>query len=425
MKTLPGRKEIPGPLFSSLILCPLFLLLFCAGMGCIPTEPPHPEVGVATQANTDAYNYYNYQDGVADFVYNQLWYFNFLDDRGTPEVSDDLAGVAAYGLANPENLLTGGGVANSFGMIIRQPSEGESFPVYSEQWDPSVPGNFSASTTFLPGPGPELENPGGTIDVISEDHYHLVGRAVEGDREIRWDLDYERGLGVGWRPWVSWPVPYTMGIFPAWIDYHMQMANAAVNGTFYVKDGTEEVTYTLTNAKGYHDGFYSEFVFSIFEWDWLDFKQDNLSVHLLHPHAPLYSCEGGWETCTPGNLRVVYDDGAQVKEFNFYRGKTSAEKQIRINYDALAVDPRYPAVQYPTEETITALDEDGNELILHWTLIRYMIVYFDVPAPFYDTVTFEIIADFSGTFYEAATETTVPIAGTGWADWSGPAFPEG
>jgi hypothetical protein len=53
-----------------------------------------------------------------------------------------------------------------------------------------------------------------------------------------------------------------------------------------------------------------------------------------------------------------------------------------------------------------------------------MIVYFDVPAPFYDTVTFEIIADFSGTFYEASTNTYIPISGPGWSDWSGQAFPE-
>ncbi len=53
-----------------------------------------------------------------------------------------------------------------------------------------------------------------------------------------------------------------------------------------------------------------------------------------------------------------------------------------------------------------------------------MIVYFDVPDPFYDTVTFEIIADFSGTFYEASTGTYVPIYGPGWSDWSGEAFPE-
>jgi len=151
MKTPAHLGRMRFSVVPLLIVFPLSVLVVFAGMGCNPKEPPYPEVGIATQANTDAYNYYNYRDGVADFIYNQLWYFNFLDDRGTPDSSDDLAGVAAYGLANPENLLTGGGVANSFGMIIRDPAEGDSFPVYSEQWDPSVPGNFSASTTFLPG----------------------------------------------------------------------------------------------------------------------------------------------------------------------------------------------------------------------------------------------------------------------------------
>jgi hypothetical protein len=47
-----------------------------------------------------------------------------------------------------------------------------------------------------------------------------------------------------------------------------------------------------------------------------------------------------------------------------------------------------------------------------------------VPDPFYDTVTFEIIADFSGTFFDASTDTYIPISGHGWADWSGEAFPE-
>ena len=70
------------------------------------------------------------------------------------------------------------------------------------------------------------------------------------------------------------------------------------------------------------------------------------------------------------------------------------------------------------------VDEDGNTLELQWSLSRYMIVYFDVPAPFYDTVTFEIIADFSGTFYEESTNTYVPSSGPGWSDWSGQAFPE-
>ena len=392
--------------------------------GRLPKAPSHPEVGIANQSNTDGFNYYNYKDGIGDFVYNQLWYFNFLDDKGTIETQDDIAGVAAYGLANPENLLTGGAITNSFGMIIRDPSEGESFPIFSEDYDPTVPGNFYASKTFEPDEGFELENPGGTIDVLSPDHYHLTGQVIKEDREIKWDLNYKRSIGDPWRPWVVWPVPKTLGFIPAWINYHMQMANAVVNGTFYVRDGTQEITYELVDAKGYHDGFYSEFVFSIFEWNWLDFKQDNLSVHLLYPHAPVYSCQDGWETCTPGNLRVVYNDGIDEKEYNFYRRCDLDKNEISISYGNLAVDSRYPDVEYPTEAYINAIDEEGNMLTLNWILTRYMIVYFDVPDPFYDTVTFEIIADFSGIFYEASTGTYVPISGPGWSDWSGEAFPE-
>jgi hypothetical protein len=392
--------------------------------GRLPKAPDTPDVGIGTQHNTDAFNYYNYKDGVGDFVYNQLWYFNFLDDKGTSDPSDDIAGVAAYGLANPENLLSGGGVTNCFGMIIRDPSEGTSFPQFSQDWDPSVSGNFYASDTFEPGPGFEFENPGGTIDVISPDHYHLTGQALGSDREFRWDLHYQRTIGQQWLPWVEWPVPHTLGILPAWINYHMQMANAVVNGTFYVRDGAHEVMYELDGARGYHDGFFSEFVFSIFEWDWLDFKQDNLSVHLLHPHAPRYSCKDGWETCTPGNLRVVFDDESEVKEYNFYRGCDIDKQEIFISYGNWSVDPKYPDVMYPLDEKITAIDAEGNRLDLHWRLERYMIVYFDIPDPFFDTVTFEIIAEFTGTFYEVDSGKTIPIAGPGWADYSGPAFPE-
>jgi hypothetical protein len=389
-----------------------------------PKAPASPEVGTANQSNTDGYNYYRNKNGVGDFVYNQLWYFNFLDDRGTTDTSDDIAGVAAYGLANPENLLTGGGTANTFGMIIRSSSEGTSFPLFSDNYDPTNPANFTASETFEPGPGPELRNPSGTIDVISPDHYHITGQVIKDDKEIRWDLHYRRSLGQPWLPWVHWPVPKTLGVIPAWITYHMQMANAVVNGTFYVRDGANETTYNLNGVKGYHDGFYSKFVFSIFEWNWIDFKQTNLSVHLLFPHAPVYSCQDGWETCTPGNLRVIYNRSGEEKEYNFYRRCDLGKDEINITYGPLAVDPRYPDVRFPTQATVTARDDDGNTLEVQWSLLRYMIVYFDVPAPFYDTVTFEIVANFSGTFHEASTNTTVPIAGTGWSDWSGQAFPQ-
>lgn len=398
---------------------PTLAALAIAAVGCgdLPA-PPHPDVGVPTQRNSDGFNYGIDASRTSDFLYNQLWYFNFID----PE--QDLAGVAAYGLANPENRMFQQGLTVSFGMVIRDASKGASFAAYSEQWDPSLPGKFAASATFEPGPGPELENPGGTIEVISPDHYHVVGRSLQGERAIYWDLHYRRRLADPWLPWVRWPVPRSLGIVPAWVDYHMQMADAVVDGTFRVVDGDQDVTYVLDDARGYHDGFYSKFVFSSFEWDWLDYKQDDLAIQLLHPHAPTYSCADGWVTCTPGNLRVVVADGAGMSEFNFYRGRGPSEAQIQIGYDAWATDSEWPQVRYPIRETIRAQDAAGNRLELRWQHVRHLVVYYDVPDPFDDTVTFEIIADFEGSFRDATRGIEIPISGRGWTDWSGPAFPE-
>lgn len=419
------------------LLAPLALIVNCACTGCQPNAPPHPEVGTLTQQNSDGYNYKKDSSRTTDFIYNQLWYFNFLDE------SQDIAGVAAYGLANPENLFAQKGLTNSFGMILRQETDTEkSFPVYSEHWNPSVPGTFHASETFEPAEGFEFQNPGGTIDVTEIapgiHKYAVQGESVSRNeqgqvvRAIHWDLEYTRGPGPGWRPWVDWPVPHTLGVFPAWISYHMNMPNALVNGTFRVVDNTvtppSDVTYSLSNAKGYHDGFYSKFVFSIFEWDWLDFKQyevpgesEEISVHLLHPHAPRYVCQGGWETCTPGNLRVYYGG----KEYNFYRGKEEAENQIFVSYapqDEWFEDPLAHGVRCPPYATIEARGRDGTlRLHLTWRKKRHLVVYYDVPAPFEDTVTYELVSEFDGYFVNDSGET-VTIRGTGWSDYSGPAL---
>ena len=109
--------------------------------------------------------------------------------------------------------------------------------------------------------------------------------------------------------------------------------------------------------------------------------------------------------------------------YDFYRGKKESEKQIWIEYYDRVPVPEH-GVEYPTKETITAKDGEGNKLELQWDLLRQHPVYYDVPDPYDDNITFEIIAEFKGSFYEASSGTTVPISGVGWADWSGPSFAE-
>ena len=418
MRMTRQRREPPSFLWAlpTLFIC---LVVMCIALaGCpLPQEPPYPDPGVPALYH-DAYHYTDYRDGVGDFVYIQLWNFSWLYDNETPlDASDDTYGVAAFGLANPEHLMGSQGLTNALGLIIRPGAQ--SYTVNSPYYDPAVPGNFYASNTFAPGPGNEMENPAGFIDVIDADTIHTAGEVTEGTVVISWDLTYTRipTLGGGWLPWVQWPLPYTLGLFPAWMTYYVHMPNALVTGTFTVNDGVED-TYELNGVKGYHDGFYGEAVFSDLEWDWLDYKQysqsgyEDISVHMLHPHGPVYDCQGGWSPCTPGNLRVYYNG----TEYNF----TRKDDDIVITYLDFSLDPEF-SLQYPTEVNIHAWDAAGNDLDLTWTLAHYMRVYYDVPDPFADNVTYEILADFDGTFTPGGGDP-VMIRGNGFSDWGSPPF---
>jgi len=64
MKSREYSHDSSAPVLAMPTFSLLPLLLICIGAGCNPKEPPYPEVGIATQANTDAYNYYN-RDRVA------------------------------------------------------------------------------------------------------------------------------------------------------------------------------------------------------------------------------------------------------------------------------------------------------------------------------------------------------------------------
>jgi len=382
--------------------------------GCLqPQEPPYPDPGVPGLIHFGNH-YEEYKDGRSDFVYLQLWNFSWLDQKGTiGDASDDTYGVAAYGFTNPENLMFSKGLTTTFGMIIRP--DGNNFALNSEPYDASVPGNFYASPTFAPAQGFEMSNPAGQIDVISEDELHISGDTTDGTNRFVWDLVYTRmpGMGKGWLCWEQWPFPHILGLLPSWLTYYEHMPSAIVNGTFTVYEGKERITYDVIDAKGYADGFYGKQVYSDNLWDWIDYKQvnqpglDDISIHFANLHGPVYDCKGGWNPCSPGNVRV-YHKGI---EYNF----TKHEDTISIEYLDHEHDAEY-GLDYVIRERVRVSDREGNELDVTWAGKQVQRVYYDVPFPFEDNLTYEILADFEGTFTPAG-QAPVTIFGSGFTDW--------
>ncbi len=231
---------------------------------------------------------------------------------------------------------------------------------------------------------------------------------------MAWDLTYSRNGDPGWLPWVGLPLPAIPGLFPAWMTYYVYRPNALVNGWFTVSDGVNpDVTYEfhrrqrpprrlLQRSGLFHAGV-----------GCLDYKQPGLSVHLLHPHGPVYGCTDSCRPCTPGNLRLFCDGSP----YEFVRPRET----IEILYEETAFDLPL-GIRFPNRINLLASYAAGNALDLVGGHAQHIRVYADVPDPFADNLTYKILANFSRTFYEASSATTVDILGDGFADWGSPPF---
>ncbi len=372
----------------------------------------HIEQGLASheisQTETDGFKYHKISNPIEALHYSQMWYFNFID------IENDLSGVVGVGVLNPDQRLLPIGQTSTMVGIVRAPQEGDSFYIWDRIYGPKKRGQFFASKTFEPRLRLQLINPSLAIKVISKDQYRLRGSMQDEQRIVSFNLTYSRvkgPLGAGWIPWKNIELPKILGVLDARVTYTMQMPNALVNGTMTISDlhSHTQKKYTIQNARGYHDGYYgSASLIPTFKWDWLNYQQDDLAIQMLNPHGPIYKCSETNAICTPGNLRVVVNEGA----FEFLKN------EISIQYNEMKVDPEFPSVPYPTDTSITAIDKDGNRLELRWKAKQYIKVFYNPPKPLKNLPTFEIVADMTGNFFSSKTGLTYPIAGFGWADYS-------
>jgi hypothetical protein len=422
--------------------------------GCPPPPaPPNPAGDTElTQLSSDAWRYdLSHQ---SEFPYGTMIYFNFRDDI------NDITAMFGYGVFRSDNPLFAAD-ANYYStstMFVPNPAVTDSMRVWApNDFNISNPPN---STTFNDGPGTyEYVSTFGYIDVLDDpatpagsnlaNTYHIGGEITDKDdptKTISWDLTFERVEVPGWFPWEKWPLPDAVGIFPnSWIDYFVHMPVAKVNGTYTVDDGVGVPTvYDIVNAKGYHDGFHGEFLFTEVEWDWIDYKewtQDPLPpgsepdldfwVMLLNQPGPYFVCADGWDPCNPGNLRAYYDG----IPYDFYR------EEINVQRFGWTPDPDFGG-QYPTEEIVTGENED-NYICIHWEVLpgRVEKSHWDLPDPLQDNVTYEFVANVEGSLIakdpggdcsscEADCTAPCPACGTvlkdfggiGWTDYVGPPF---
>ncbi len=448
METTGTRRK--RTIFRSALSIIIAGLLMIGLAGCpTPPAPPNPAGDTElTQGSSDAWSYnLNHQ---SEFPYGTMIYFNFRDDI------HDITGVVGYGVYFSANPLfaADANYYSTFAAFVPDPAVTDSMRL----WAPNDPidGNPPYSTTFSEGPDRyEYESPSGFIDVRDDatpdgsnlaNTYHIAGSITENGETLSWDLTFERVEVPGWYPWEKWPLPPAADIFPnSWIDYHVHMPVAKVNGTFTVDDGVgPPALYDIVNAKGYHDGFHGEFLFTDVEWDWVDYKQwteDPLPpgaspdldiwVMLLNQPGPHYVCQDGWDPCNPGNLRAFYDGIT----YDFYR------EEIEVQRFGWLPDPDFGG-QYPTEEIITGENED-NYICIHWEMLpgRVEKSHWDLPEPLKDNVTYEFVSDVEGTLFsktpggdcsacEADCTAPCPACGTvlkhfdgiGWTDYVGPPF---
>jgi hypothetical protein len=357
--------------------------------------------------STDAFQYETKRSATSKFMYSQMWYFNFLDEK------NDLAGVFAAGVGNPKGTYKLESVTTTVSFLFEKQNQ---FAAWGPRWNARDPKNFSASSTFKPSPGPEFRNPGFLIDVISTDEYQIRGETRTGDGKIIFDLNYKRaknGLGAPWKAWSDWPLPKVFGTFKSWISYHLHLPYAVVNGTITVADRRSTRSYKVEDAKGYYDGFFGEMVFSKLEWDWVDFKTDNVAVHLLSTHKPIYSCRT-YKRCTPGDLRVLYREGGEVKTSLF----SGPRSELSVTYLEVVRDSSNPKLYQPTQVLIRGKNNENDELNLIWTRKRVLRVDYDVPWPFPDAHTYEFISEIQGTIQSGKTGFKTEFSGTGWTDTS-------
>jgi hypothetical protein len=363
------------------------------------------------QARTDAFQYNSKDVGPSSAAFVQSWSFSFLDFK------NEIAGGLIAAVNNPGGKFKLPSGTNTGAALIEKNQE---LFAWGKGWSAKNSKEFYASPSFQSSPGPEFHNPGLSVDVISENEYRIYGESLfpAENKKMRFDLSYRRssdGLGAPWIPWETWPLEKLFGLYSSSITYYLHMPFAVVNGVVEVFDDINSSrpnrTYHLENAQGYHDGFYGKLLVTKYGWDWIDFKTDQVAVHLIYTRSPTFACKT-FSQCEPGDLRFVMKKNGVAKEavFSKPRGELSV-RYIEFQKD----NGKYSKFSHPVKVEVMARNAKGEMLILTWLRRRVVRVAYDLKWPLPDAVAYSGLSDIQGEFVSLSGERT-SFSGIGYTE---------
>jgi hypothetical protein len=384
-----------------IVVASVFLLFPAFGKDTLPN----------LQARTDAFQYNSKTAGVSSAAFVQSWSFSFLDFK------NEIAGGLIAAVNNPDGRLKLPSGTNTGAALIEKDRE---LFAWGKGWSPKKSREFHASSTFQPASGPEFYNPGLSVDVISENEYRIYGESLfpAENKKMRFDLSYRRfeeELGSAWIPWENWPLERILGMYSSAITYYLHMPFAVVNGSVEVFDKIDssrpDRTYNLKDAQGYHDGFYGKLLVTKYGWDWIDFKTDEVAVHMIYTRSPSYSCKT-YSRCEPGDLRIVVKSKGTTQEAFFSKPRG----ELSLRYIETKKDTgKYSKLSHPTRVEVMAKNAKGEQLILNWERRRVVRVAYDLKWPLPDAVAYSGLSDVNGEFISANGERT-SFSGLGFTE---------
>lgn len=306
-------------------------------------------IGFAAQASLkdDAYHYH--ENGPADPLYNEWWYFNWI--------SNDTQAQTSYFVSDPENVT---GMRRI--MVLTVVLKNGSYPaiglIRSNSLDASRhhPDVQIGSSGISSENDPDLRIWGTSTDMLS-------------GMNLAWDLNYQPAA----EPWFGIPVKMHVGhIEHDWLKWLTYMPSANVTGTLTLGSNVYNIT-----AKGYHDHNWGSWAFNDPQWNW----------------AQVSKPEDGF-SLTLGDL--IGEQRNTMMGVN-YRGESArfSDEQIQYNYTNFALDTS-TARTYPTEYSLTA-DNGDYQVNARITVLKSLpqVVVSPLPQPSY--VVFGQVSRIQGT----------------------------